>query len=202
LPSGPKYATSFAFPHFASRPSYLVTQLSLTIYQKPFPTLPFLVIILVFAILVNILLGCFHFPLLPHGSANFLLSLSRLSNNVLHSMSTGYPAARLSSQDSGSLRQRSHPMNHSCRKILHHHQRDTVRLRHKCAFVNCKLYKGVICAYGLTDCSVAACKIPRMMLRRWQVGGVRRAGCLKGWHGEIGGRCCTWRAETSKGCLG
>jgi hypothetical protein len=34
------------------------------------------------------------------------------------------------------------------------------------------------------------------------VGEVRRAGCLKGWHGEIGGSCCIWRAETSKGCLG
>jgi hypothetical protein len=102
----------------------------------------------------------FSFPSLLHGSANFLLSLARLSSNVLHSTSTAYPAARLSSQDLGSLRQRSHPMNPSCRKIPHHHQRDTIRLRHKCAFVNCKLYKGVICACDLTDCSMTACKIP------------------------------------------
>jgi hypothetical protein len=86
----------------------------------------------------------FSFPSLPHGSANFLLSLSRLSSNVLHSTSTAYPAARLSSQDAGSLRQRSHPTNDSRRKMLHHDQRDTVRLRPKCVFVNCKLYKCVL----------------------------------------------------------
>jgi hypothetical protein len=108
--------------------------------------------------LVNILLPRFHSPLYIAEVRTFYTLLSELKLN-----NTSTPLQQCPSFN-------AHP-------IPHHHQRDTIRLRHKCTFVSFKLYKCVLCACDLTDCSMTACKIPQMM--KWRVGGVRRAGCLK-----------------------
>jgi hypothetical protein len=152
LPRGPKYPTSFKFLHFVVffLQPHLVTQLLL--FRLETVSYPFVILLFAsaslflhfffvfFATLFNVLSANSHFPLSITRDANSSNSFPRLNNNthiqrwrerrggelssnVLHSTSTGYPAARLSSQDPGRLRYRSHPTNPSCRKILHHHQR-------------------------------------------------------------------------------